>query len=189
MSPDGARIGPGALVAVVGPSGAGKDTLLAHARRRLADDPRVVFPARVISRQPHHSEEHLPATAAVFADQAAQGRYALSWRAHELLYALPREVDDDIRAGRIVVANISRAAVATARERYARVVVVYIDAPEQLRVARLAGRARETALEIAGRLARTVETFDAAAADAIILNDGAPEHAGERLTALIRTAL
>ncbi len=40
----------GAFVAVVGPSGAGKDTLIAHAKAALADEPQVDFVRRVITR-------------------------------------------------------------------------------------------------------------------------------------------
>jgi ribose 1,5-bisphosphokinase PhnN len=43
-------IGPGRLLAVVGPSGAGKDTLIARARTRLAGDPMIVFPLRIVTR-------------------------------------------------------------------------------------------------------------------------------------------
>jgi len=41
----------GAFVAVVGPSGAGKDTLIAHARDALAGEPQVEFVRRVITRR------------------------------------------------------------------------------------------------------------------------------------------
>jgi ribose 1,5-bisphosphokinase len=40
----------GAFVAVVGPSGAGKDTLIAHARSALAGEPQIDFVRRVITR-------------------------------------------------------------------------------------------------------------------------------------------
>lgn len=189
MSPDDSRIGPGALIAVVGPSGAGKDTLIDHCRRMLAGEARVAFPARVISREPHHSEAHVPATVDAFEGVAAREGYALSWGAHGLLYALPRAIDDDIRAGRAVVVNISRAAIAAARARYARVVVIHVDAPPAVRAARLAGRGRETKEEIEGRMARQVGAFDLATADVVIVNDTTPEAAAGRLAASIRASL
>ena len=46
------RIGPGTLVVVVGPSGAGKDTLIGLARALCANDARVVFPRRIVTRSP-----------------------------------------------------------------------------------------------------------------------------------------
>ncbi len=48
----------GRLVVVVGPSGAGKDTLIARARVRLAGDPTIVFPLRLVTRTASAAEDH-----------------------------------------------------------------------------------------------------------------------------------
>jgi len=57
------------LVLVVGPSGAGKDTLLNAARVRLADDANVRFAQREVTRPPTPGgEDHLPIDAATYAE-------------------------------------------------------------------------------------------------------------------------
>ena len=61
-----------------------------------------------------------------------------------------------IAAGRTVVFNGSRAAVAEARRRFEPLTVVLIGATPEVRAARLAGRGREGAAEIAERLKREV---------------------------------
>src|SRR5690606_33244326 len=79
----------GVFVAVVGPSGAGKDTVMGIARRRLADEPRVHFVRRVITRPADTNEDHEPLTAHEFAIRVAGGAVALHWCAHGLSYGLP----------------------------------------------------------------------------------------------------
>jgi ribose 1,5-bisphosphokinase len=111
------------------------------------------------------------------------GRFALAWRANGLCYALGPDVKAALAAGRTVVANGSRAAVAEARARYPRVKLVLITAPPEVLAARIAARGREDANATAGRLAR--EPALDAAPDLTILNDGAVELAGEKLAAFL----
>ncbi len=53
-----AAIGPGRLVLVVGPSGAGKDTLIGLAQAACAEDGTIVFPRRVVTREASASEDN-----------------------------------------------------------------------------------------------------------------------------------
>jgi hypothetical protein len=108
-------IGPGRLIMVVGPSGAGKDTLISGARSALAGEGRVVFPRRVVTRQSGDTEDHDTLSPAEFDLAAAQGAFSLSWDAHGLKYGIPVSVDEHIAAGRIAVCNMSRGVIAQAR--------------------------------------------------------------------------
>ncbi len=179
-----AAIGPGRLVLVVGPSGAGKDTLIGLARAACADDGRIVFPRRVVTREPSSFEDNEQVSLEAFAQAQAQGEFATHWEAHDHCYALRRAIDDQIGAGRAVVANVSRTVVATMRRAYADVVVVSITAPPEVLGQRLAARARGSDGQIADRLRRAVD--DAAAApDVTIMNVGSAEdHALELLRAI-----
>src|SRR5258708_40306293 len=103
-----AAIGPGRLILVVGPSGAGKDTLLSLARAACADDGTIVFPRRVVTREATASEDNEQVSFEAFQQSCADGGFAMQWEAHGHSYGLPRAIDDDIRAGRTVVANVSR---------------------------------------------------------------------------------
>lgn len=176
-------LGPGVLVLVVGPSGSGKDTLLSYARARLAGREDVVFARRRITRPVDGTEDHEPLGVAAFEAGVAAGRFPLCWRANGLGYALGPEVAEAIAAGRCVVANGSRAAVAEARGRFAHVKVVLVTAPAELRALRLAARGREAGEEVAQRLTRQPALDEAP--DLSIVNDGAVEQAGARLVAYL----
>ncbi len=142
------------LVAVVGPSGAGKDTLMDGARAALAADPRFRFVRRCITRPAEAGgEAHEALTPEGFAARRAGGGFALWWEAHGLLYGIPRDIEDDLAAGRVAVANLSRHALAEAASRYP-LRVLLITAPVELRAARLAARGREAVPDIAARLSR-----------------------------------
>src|SRR5690606_8671503 len=100
---------PGILVLVVGPSGAGKDTLIDGARQALEGDSRFSFARRLVTRPADiEVEDHVSLDRAEFARAARAGRFALTWQAHGLDYALSIGVDTDLALGRVVIANISR---------------------------------------------------------------------------------
>lgn len=145
---------PGALVLVVGPSGAGKDTLMAAAKAQLADDPNFVFARRVITRDAvAELEDHDSIDLAGFDAARERGDYALHWEAHGLHYGVPVSIDDEIAQGRTVVMNGSRRMIGDAQARYPRSMVVLVMADPAVRARRLAGRGRETEADIAARLA------------------------------------
>jgi ribose 1,5-bisphosphokinase len=180
----------GVFVAVVGPSGAGKDTILDFARRHFADEADVEFVRRVITRPSDTAaEDHDTLADAAFDEAEAHGAFALSWQAHGLKYGLPASVDMAIADGRVAVANLSRGALPALRERYLNVMIVEITARPEILAERLAARGRESRGEVLARLARQAQ-FDAAAIGAISIdNSGDREEAGERFVAVLRKAI
>jgi ribose 1,5-bisphosphokinase len=172
-SATGQKIGPGALVLVVGPSGAGKDTLLGAAQRLLASDSGVVFPRRSVTREASAFENNETVTPADFDQAVDRGAYALWWRAHDQGYGISRAIDDEIRLGRVIVINVSRTIIAQARQKYQRTAVVLITAPAEVLAERLAGRKRDSDGDLGKRLQRAaLEMQDA---DLVISNVGAVE--------------
>jgi ribose 1,5-bisphosphokinase len=178
-------IGPGRLVLVVGPSGAGKDTLIGLARAACAEDGNIVFPRRVVTREASPSEDNEQMSYEAFRRAQAQGEFAMHWEAHGHCYALRRAVADDIRAGRTVVANVSRMVVEAVRRTYAEVTVVSITAPPGVLAERLAARARGSDGQIANRLNRPVGGV-AATPDVTISNVGDAEHHAREFAQIIR---
>lgn len=173
MPPDASKLGRGTLFLVVGPSGAGKDSVIAGVRDKLANDQRYVFLRRYITRpEDAGGEDHLPMTVEAFEAARSAGAFSLSWQAHGLHYALPASLEEILASGRHAIANVSRSVIAEARRRYPPVRVLNITAkPETVR-RRLEARGREDAAEIDERVSRVV-AFDAGSSDvATISNDG-----------------
>jgi len=181
---DAAPIGPGRLVLVVGPSGAGKDTLIGIARRLCADDARVTFPRRVVTRPSSEFEDNHAMTPAEFDAAERQGAFALQWRAHDHAYGVLRQIDEDIRADRTVVVNVSRTIIADARRRYCNVTAVLITAPAEVLARRVAGRKRASDTSVEERVQRA-SLPDSAPADIVISNTGSAEDHGRELAAVI----
>jgi ribose 1,5-bisphosphokinase len=163
----------GSLVLVVGPSGVGKDTLISGARHALENDKRFVFVRRLVTRVADiEVEDHDSLDPDTFRQMDEAGRFALSWDAHNLRYALPLSVDTDLALGKTVVANVSRHVVAEARAKYPACAVVLITAEISCRAERLTRRGRESGDQITARLARESPAVPAGISPIIIDNSG-----------------
>lgn len=177
----------GTLVLVVGPSGAGKDSLIDGARQAFSSGTGVVFPRRDVTRPADAgSEDHVAVTESQFHARRELGGYLLSWGAHGLWYGIPAETKDDLLDGRTVVVNTSRSVIDEARRRFQHLRVVSVTAGEETLRARLGARGRETAAQISHRLERA-RAFRVDGPDVIEFpNDGPLEGAVDRFSHILR---
>jgi ribose 1,5-bisphosphokinase len=177
----------GALILVVGPSGAGKDSVLRFAKARLCGDSRFSFPKRVITRLADAaSEDHETIDDYGFEALAKGGAFALRWEAHDLKYGVRRTIEDDLAKGRIVSVNVSRAIVADAAELYP-VVAVEIFADHDVLAARIAARGRESAEAAARRANRRAPALPVAIPSHKISNNGELSLAGLEFCELLES--
>ncbi|MEL6978906.1 MAG: phosphonate metabolism protein/1,5-bisphosphokinase (PRPP-forming) PhnN [Pseudomonadota bacterium] len=183
----------GVVMAVVGPSGVGKDTLLTGAAAHLKTDPSFAFAQRVITRPARaDAEAHEPMTAADFDAAEAAGAFFTSWRAHGVRYGVRTAAAAGLQAGRHVVLNGSRAALAETAARAAalgaRIAVIHVTAPAEIVAERLRRRGRESEASIAARRSRPALPAGSAAPVFEVVNDGAVEEGVFRLIAALRAA-
>ena len=169
------------LVLVVGPSGAGKDTLLGTAKQVLAHDRRFHFVRRIITRPVDAGgEAHEAVTEAEF----ARRDFALRWRAHGLSYGIPADVID---GRRIAVANVSRTVIVEAVHRFdAR--VIEVTAPPEVLAARLGARGREGTADVAMRLARSISLPGDVRVETVVNDRSVAEGVARFVAALNRAA-
>lgn len=181
-------IANGRLVLVTGPSGAGKDSVIAAAKLHWKNNPRFVFPQRIVTRAPSRDEGHASMSASDFGAARANGVFAMHWNAHGLSYGIPATIGIDITAGSTVICNVSRSVVAAARERFGTVVCVEITAPEEILRARLIARGRESSTDITARLSRQFDADRLHKPDLIIQNAKAIEAAVREFVTAIGTS-
>lgn len=144
------------LVYVMGPSGAGKDTLLHHARNH-PDAGGTVFAQRYITRPlPEKAEEgsetHIFLAEADFIARKRAGFFALHWQSHGLRYGISTAIDAELGQGRTVVVNGSREYLPEALRRYPAMLPVLVHARPEILRERLRRRGREQGAAVEERL-------------------------------------
>ncbi len=175
------------LIYVVGASGSGKDSLMAHARARLANETQVVFAHRYITRAADAGgENHVALMAEEFESRRQAGLLAMHWESHGHAYGIGIEVNQWLAKGVTVVLNGSRDYLKVAAQRYPELLPVWIAVSPDVLRKRLEARGRESAQEIEARLARLPAIQSSAHTGEVIRNEGELRVAGDALVDLIR---
>ncbi len=144
----------GYFFAVVGPSGAGKDSLIDAAKLILPVE-QFVFAKRVVTRPPGQvGEDYESCPEEVFIKRQANGEFLTTWQAHGFQYGLNQSLRDQQQAGKHILANCSRAAIETLAATVDNLVVLEIWAEPEVLAQRLKHRGRETVGQMAARLKR-----------------------------------
>ncbi len=164
----------GWLYLVVGPSGAGKDTLLDAARQRFGNTTSVIFPRRSITRPENAGgEDHIGLSVDEFTRKKRAGIFALSWDAHDLKYGIPRSINDELSDGKCVVVNVSRSVLNEARKEYQNLRIISITVDPDILSQRLHARGRESEADIQRRLDRA-KSYRVRGDDVIEIDNSGP---------------
>lgn len=181
------QAGQGCFIAIVGPSGAGKDTLINWLKPRLESDERVMFVRRAVTRDADGAtEDHDALDREAFAAEEEAGHYAVCWEAHGLRYGIPATALHHVEQGGIAIANGSRRALGEIERVFGNLLVVSLTVDRDVLAMRLASRGRETADEIAKRLERSDEALPVKCRTVEIDNSGPVEQAGEAFLDMLR---
>ena len=183
---------PGYFLLVVGPSGAGKDSLMDAAKQRLPAE-QFVFAKRVVTRPPGMvGEDYESCDPATFNERKAQGEFLATWQAHGYQYGLPASLLIDQARGKHIVANGSRASVPALAANIPNLAVIHVTAPVDMLAKRLAIRGRETEPQIRERLSRGTQQnteFETNVRVVTVHNDASLQTGIERFLQAIATVV
>lgn len=169
------------IFAVVGPSGAGKDSLIAGA---LAVRPDLRLVRRVITRPSEAGGEDIEGVSVPdFRLRRDRGEFALHWQAHGLHYGIPKA---QLAGPGDVIFNGSRAALPEAVRVLPGLRVILVTAPDAVLADRLAARGREEAADIRARLNRAGFALPEGISAKTVINDGALETGISRFLAALQ---
>lgn len=179
----------GRLIYLMGPSGAGKDSVLRYARARLDARCALAVAHRYITRPPDARHENfISLSDAEFDLRLGKRLFLFDWKAHGLRYAVGAEVDLWRAAGLTVVVSGSREHFVRALQGFPGVLPILIDASPETRRQRLLARNREPAGDIGERLERAAALRIDHPALVTIDNSGALEVAGDRFLTVLTEA-
>ena len=155
----------------------------------LAADPALASVRRVVTRDPEAGgEPAVCVSEAEFEARKTAGAFALDWRAHGLCYGIPWSELAPMNEGRDVLANLSRGVLAEAARVTGALHVLWVTARPEVLAERLSARGRESADEIAARIARPAPEPPEDLPVTVIDNSGALETAIQAALAALQPA-
>ncbi len=161
---------PGRVIAVVGPSGVGKDSVIDGL---CAAQPGLVRIRRSITRPAEpDGEDHDEVSLEMFEKCKNDGDFVLSWGAHGLFYGIAQSEMSMLSKGQDAIVNLSRGVLTKAADQFANLTVLHLTARSTTLAERLRGRGRENADQIGGRLAQADKPLPPGLDVVTIANDG-----------------
>lgn len=140
------------VIAVVGPSGVGKDSVMQALEARTRGFQRV---RRVITRpEGEEGEDFERVSVEIFEQMVLDGAFALHWPAHGLFYGVPVRIAEQRREAYAVLVNLSRAILLQAQDAFGELIVISLNADAEVLAQRLSARGRESTAEQIRRLGR-----------------------------------
>ena len=145
------------LIYTMGPSGAGKDSLLAWLKTKLHPHAPVHFARRIIDRPVQQGgEQHESVGASTFKHLRNHGAFAMHWTANGLQYGVRHTEIDGLWRDQWVMVNGSRAYLPHALLRFPGRTVLHITAGAEVLRSRLLARQRETLAMVETRVQRAI---------------------------------
>jgi ribose 1,5-bisphosphokinase len=171
------------LIYIMGPSGAGKDSVIQYARRKLNAAQPILFAHRYITRPVGEDiENYIALTPAEFAQRKNHGLFAFDWEAYGLSYGIGAEIRTWQSAGFTVVVDGSREHFLREVDALNDVAPILITASLDALRMRLTTRQREDMEAINRRLERAATISVSHGRLTTIDNSGPLDQAGDQLT-------
>lgn len=143
------------IVLIIGPSGAGKDTLIKEAKKEFKE--KINFVKRYITRESDVNESNYYIDEYAFEILRHNSYFASSWNAHGNFYGIPKRF---IKNG-INLISISRGRIKDFENLYDNVYTINITLPKEILNQRLLKRGRENKEDIEKRVQREYEKIEA----------------------------
>ncbi|QDF28896.1 AAA family ATPase [Halarcobacter anaerophilus] len=143
------------IVLIIGPSGAGKDTLIKEAKKEFKE--KINFVKRYITRESDVNESNYYIDEYAFEILRHNSYFASSWNAHGNFYGIPKRF---IKNG-INLISISRGRIKDFENLYDKVYTINITLPKEILKQRLLKRGRENKEDIEKRVQREYEKIEA----------------------------
>lgn len=173
------------LVYVMGPSGVGKDSLLAWLAAQATATPALRLARRSVTRPADAGgEAHEALSLQAFQRAVEAQAFALHWQANGLHYGVRHEELTPANRGEWVLVNGSRGHLDRARAAFPGMNEVHITAEAETLRQRLLARGRESVQEVEERLKRA-QAFAPPADAHCVANDGPLQAAGQAFLRLL----
>jgi ribose 1,5-bisphosphokinase len=170
------------LIYVVGPSGAGKDTLLSWLKSRVRSSSLLHWARRTIDRPPStdsNAEQHESIDSIGFENLLKEGAFAMHWEANSHRYGIRFQEIAPLYQFKWVIVNGSRGYLPKAASEYPGMTILHITADQELLRKRLIDRGRESNQLIEERMRREVPIITPPQSNLIeIINNGSLESVG-----------